>query len=170
MRTNLRVLAARFNRFDQWLSDRLGRLGPPLLRLAMVVVFIGFGVLKPLGVSPAEPLVLATADAMQPLMPVALAPATFLHIVGWWEVAIGLCLLWRPLIRVAIPLLFAQMAGTFMPLVLLPELCYQPDSFAPTMEGQYILKNLVLIAAALVIGGTVRATAGSDVGGRADQG
>lgn len=54
----------------------------------------------------------------------------------------------------AIALLFMQMVGTFMPLVLLPEVVYQGNQFyRPTMEGQYIVKNLLVISAALVVGG-----------------
>ncbi len=49
-----------------------------------------------------------------------------------------------------------QMVGTFMPLVVLPDVVFQQIPYAPTMEGQYIIKNLVIISAALVIGGTVR--------------
>ena len=48
------------------------------------------------------------------------------------------------------------MPDTFLPLVLLPSVCFTEVPFAPTLEGQYIMKNLVLIAAAMVIGGTVR--------------
>jgi uncharacterized membrane protein YkgB len=50
-----------------------------------------------------------------------------------------------------------QMVGTFLPLILLPEITWQ-HLFIPTMEGQYIIKNLVLITAAIVVGGTVRHT------------
>ena len=65
----------------------------------------------------------------------------------------------RPLIRVAIFLLFLQMPGTFLPLVLLPHTCFEKIPWLPTLEGrQYIIKNLVLISAALVVGGTVRST------------
>ena len=83
-------------------------------------------------------------------------PAIFVPLLGWWEVAIGVCLLVRPLIRVAILLLFLQMPGTALPLLLLPEVCFIEAPFALTLEGQYIVKNLVLISAALVIGGGVR--------------
>ena len=70
--------------------------------------------------------------------------------------AIGITLCFRPLIRVALLLLFFQMPGTFLPLVLLPDVCFTDLPVGLTMEGQYIVKNLVLISAALVIGGTVR--------------
>ena len=69
---------------------------------------------------------------------------------------IGLCLLYRPLIRVGILLLFLQMPGTFLPMVLLPEVVFVTFPFELTVEGQYIVKNLVIIGAALVVGGTVR--------------
>jgi hypothetical protein len=79
-------------------------------------------------------------------------------IIGWWEVAIGVAFLFRRTIRIAIALLFLQMVGTFMPLVLLPEITFQAGRlpFAPTLEGQYIIKNLMIISAALVVGGTLR--------------
>jgi hypothetical protein len=104
--------------------------------------------LKPLGLSPAEALVKRT---------VYFLPAdVFFPILGWWEVAIGAALLFRPLVRLALFLLFAQMVGTFLPLVVLPEVVWTNFPFALTTEGQYIIKNLVLIGAALVVGGTVR--------------
>ena len=64
-------------------------------------------------------------------------------------------------IRIAIALLALQMVGTLMPLIFLPEVTFQTEllPYGPTMEGQYIIKNLMIISAALVVGGTVR---GSD--------
>jgi hypothetical protein len=62
----------------------------------------------------------------------------------------------RPLNRLAIALLFLQMGGTFLPLVILPDATWLRFPYAPTLEGQYILKNLVIIGSALVIGSTVR--------------
>jgi hypothetical protein len=69
---------------------------------------------------------------------------------------IGLCLLYRPLIRLGIVLLFVQLPGTFLPIVLLPEVVFTTFPYGLTVEGQYIIKNLVIIGAALVIGGTLR--------------
>jgi len=41
-----------------------------------------------------------------------------------------------------------------MPLIFLPEVVYQKNNvFLPTMEGQYIIKNLMIISAALIVGG-----------------
>ena len=79
----------------------------------------------------------------------------FFPILGVWEVLIGLFLLYRPTIRAGLFLLFLQMPGTAMPLLLLPDVCFAAFPFGLTLEGQYIIKNLVLIGAAIVIGGTV---------------
>ncbi len=150
-----------FDTLDRRISRTMARWGIPLLRGALAVIFVWFGVLKPLGASPAAPLVLATVEWM-PL----LAPETWLAVIGWWEVAIGLCFLWTPAVRVAIALLALQMVGTFLPLVLLPDVTFQAGRFpwAPTVEGQYIFKNLLIIAAALVVGGTVRREGREEIG------
>ena len=123
----------------------LDRAGLPALRWALALVFVWFGLLKPLAASPADDLVKRTIYW--------LPPETFLPVLGWWEAAIGLCLLWRPLTRLGLLLLFLQMPGTFLPLFILPEVCFRRFPFELTMEGQYIVKNLVLIAAAIVVGG-----------------
>jgi uncharacterized membrane protein YphA (DoxX/SURF4 family) len=137
----------------------MARSGIPVLRAALGVVFVWFGLLKPLGLSPAEPLVLATVS----WMPV-LDPRGWLAVIGWWEVAIGVTFLFRRTLRIAVALLFLQMVGAFMPLAILSDVTFQAGRvpYAPTMEGQYIIKNLVLIAAALVVGGTVRHRPRSD--------
>ncbi|TVR88385.1 MAG: hypothetical protein EA416_13510 [Trueperaceae bacterium] len=146
-------LRRRFDRVDRWVAARMARWGIVLLRSALGIVFVWFGLLKPLGLSPAEPLVLATV-AWMPL----LDAYGWLAVIGWWEVAIGVTFLFRSTLRIAVALLFLQMVGAFMPLVILSDVTFQAGRFpyAPTMEGQYIIKNLVIIAAALVLGGTVR--------------
>ena len=138
---------------DRKITAFMRRWGVLALRVSLGIVFVWFGILKPLGLSPAAPLVLATVDWM-PLF----EPKSWLAVIGWWEVAIGVMFLFRPTIRIAIALLAMQMVGTFMPLVMLPAVTFQEGMFpyGPTMEGQYIVKNLLIISAALVIGGTVR--------------
>ena len=146
-------LKRRFDVVDRHIAGFMRGWGTVLLRFSLAVVFIWFGILKPLGLSPAEQLLRATV-AWIPL----LDPSTWVWVIGWWEVAIGVTFLFRRTLRLAIALLALQMVGTFMPLVLLPEVTFQAGRFpyALTTEGQYIIKNLVIIAAALVIGGTVR--------------
>lgn len=133
---------------DATIAATMDRWGIPVLRVAVAIVFIWFGALKIVGISPAADLVAAT---------VYLVPAAvFVPILGVWEVLIGLSLLYRPLIRLGILLLFLQLPGTFLPLVLVPEAVFFAFPYALTVEGQYIVKNLVIIGAALVIGSTVR--------------
>ena len=142
-----------FDSIDNRISALMRRSGHSALRYSLAVIFVWFGILKPFGLSPAEPLVLLTVE----WMPV-FEPRTWLSIIGWWEVAIGALFVFRPTLRFAIGLLALQMVGTFMPLVLLPAVTFQEGRvpFGLTMEGQYIVKNLLIIAAAMVIGGTVR--------------
>ncbi|WP_123624351.1 DoxX family protein [Halorubrum sp. CSM-61] len=143
-----RTARERFDRVDREITRQMNRLGIPALRVALGIVFVWFGGLKVIGGSPAADLVAAT---------VYVVPAElFVPILGVWEVLIGLCLLYRPLIRVGILLLFLQMPGTFLPIVLLPEVVFVTFPHELTVEGQYIIKNLVIIGAAIVVGGTVR--------------
>lgn len=146
-------LPSALDRIDQLIARFMRRWGTVALRYSLAAIFIWFGLLKPLGLSPAEGLLLATVD----WMPV-LSPRGWLHLIGWWEVLIGVTFLFRATIRLAIALLAMQMLGTFLPLIMLPEVSFQEGRlpYGLTLEGQYIVKNLLIISAALVIGGTVR--------------
>jgi uncharacterized membrane protein YkgB len=138
---------------DEAIASFMRRWGTLALRVSLAIIFVWFGLLKPLGQSAATTMVKATVH----WMPV-FSPDTWVAIIGWWEVAIGVTFLFQKTIRIAIALLALQMVGTFLPLVILPEVTFQPGGYpyAPTMEGQYIIKNLLIISAALVVGGTVR--------------
>jgi len=138
----------RLDPLDQTIASFMDRVGVRLLRISLAVVFIWFGGLKLIGMSPAADLVRATVYWM-PF-------EVFFPILGVWEVAIGVFLLYRPTIRIAILLLFLQMPGTALPLVILPDVVFTQFPFGLTLEGQYIIKNLALVSAALVIGGTAR--------------
>lgn len=136
------------DRLDQQIVAWMRSHGLVFLRVSLAIVFIWFGLLKPLGASPANDLVARTVYWVD--------PSWFIPVLGAWEVLIGVCMLVRPLIRVSILLLALQMPGTFLPLVLLPDVCFVHVPWAPSLEGQYIIKNLVLISAAIVIGGSLR--------------
>ncbi|MCL9813026.1 DoxX family protein [Natranaeroarchaeum aerophilus] len=138
----------RFETIDQEIAAWMDRWSLPILQFGLGVVFIWFGALKVFGVSPAGDLVAATVYVVPPEL--------FVPVLGVWEVLIGICLLYKPLIRVGILLLALQMPGTFLPLVLLPDVAFVTFPHALTVEGQYIIKNLVIIGAALVVGSTVR--------------
>jgi uncharacterized membrane protein YkgB len=133
--------------FDIKLINLLNKISLPVLRISLAVTFIWFGALKPFSDSPAEDLIEKTVYWFN--------PEVFVPILGYWEMAIGLCLIFTPLIRVGLFLLALQMPGTFLPLVLLPEVCFTNFPFELTLEGQYIIKNLVLIGAGLVVGSKV---------------
>lgn len=138
---------------DRRIAGFMHRWGEVALRASLATIFIWFGVLKPFGLSPAEDVVKKTA-AWMPFF----VPDVWLAVIGWWEVAIGVTFIFHKTIRLAIALLALQMVGTFLPLVILPEVTFQPGHipYAPTLEGQYIIKNLLIISAALAVGGTVR--------------
>ena len=139
----------RFKRLDQRIAGWMGRYGQSVLRIALGVIFIWFGGLKLVpGLSPAEELVRATV----PFLPGHI----FMPFLGVWEIAIGLGFLTGRALRITILLLFLQMPGTISPVFLLPDQVFTAFPFGLTLEGQYIVKNLVLIAAALVIGSSVR--------------
>jgi len=132
-------------KFDLKLITFLNRVSLPALRISLGAIFIWFGVLKLFGNSPANDLITKTVYWFN--------PDVFIPILGIWEAAIGLCLLVPSFIRVGLFLLALQMPGTFLPLVLLPEVCFVSIPFNLTLEGQYIVKNLVLIGAAMAVGG-----------------
>jgi len=138
---------------DQRIASLMARVGVPALRISLAIIFIWFGLLKPLGLSPAGPLVESTVSWMP-----FFTPTQWVGVIGWWEVLIGVTFLFKGTLRVAIALLALQMTGTFLPLVMLPDVAFQAGlyPFVPTIEGQYIIKNLLIISAALVVGGTVR--------------
>src|SRR3954466_5518029 len=133
-----------------WMAAR----GILLLRVSLGIVFLWFGALKFLpAYSPAEELAGVTIAKLTFGL---IEPNAAVGLLAVWETAIGLALVLGVHLRLALGLLFLQMAGTLTPLALFPSLTFTTFPFAPTMEGQYILKNLVLISAAIVVGATMR--------------
>ena len=132
----------------------MARHGVTLARVSLGVVFFWFGLLKFIpGMSPAEGLAARTVERISGGL---VGPRAALLILASWEVLIGLGLLSGRLLRVTLLLLFLQMPGTLLPLVLFPGETFTRFPWAPTLEGQYIIKNLVLVSAAIVVGATVR--------------
>jgi uncharacterized membrane protein YphA (DoxX/SURF4 family) len=131
---------------DQKLITWFGRNAVPLARGVLFVIFFWFGVLKILGVSPATSLVLALYDRTIPFIPFDIFYVSF----ALFEMLIGILFLIPKATRLVVALLFVHMLTTFLPLVLLPKETWQ-GVLAPTLEGQYILKNLALIALAIII-------------------
>jgi len=143
-----------FDNLDRKVTMALAAAAVPLLRIALGIVFLWFGALKLVpGLSPAQDLATRTIDVLTfGLVPAAVS----LPALALWEVLIGLGLLSGRFLRATLLLLAVQMLGTMTPLLLFPTETFTVVPIAPTLEGQYIIKNLVLVAAAMVIGGTVR--------------
>lgn len=138
-----------YDRLDRAITHWMAAYGLTITRLGMGVVFLWFGALKLApGLSPAEDLVRNTIYFVDPDL--------FLPVLALWEMVIGLGLLVGKYLRATLFLLFAQMIGTALPLVILPEVVWSSFPFGLTLEGQYIVKNLVIIGSAIVLGGTVR--------------
>jgi uncharacterized membrane protein YphA (DoxX/SURF4 family) len=148
------TIESRFDRIDRRITAWMADHGVLLLRIALGVVFLWFGALKLVpGLSPAEDLAGRTIEALT----LGIVPASVaLPVLALWEVAIGLGLLIGRWMRVTLLLLFVQMAGTVTPLFLFPSETFSQFPLVPTLEGQYIIKNIVLVAAAIVLGATVR--------------
>jgi uncharacterized membrane protein YphA (DoxX/SURF4 family) len=144
----------RFNRMDRRITRWMAERGLLLLRIALGIVFVWFGALKLIpGASPAETLAGQTIERLTGGM---MAAQTAVPVLALWEVAIGIGLFVGRFMRVTLLLLFAQMLGTITPLVLFPAETFTQFPWAPTLEGQYIIKNVVIVAAAIVLGATVR--------------
>ena len=139
----------RFSTIDQKITLWMRRWSTLAIRISFGIIFIWFGILKPFDISSAESLLKATVV----WLPFG-TPDFWLSVIGWWEVIIGITFLFPRTTKIAIALLFLQMFGTFMPLIVLPELTFQNGNFfTPSLEGQYIIKNVMIISAALVLGG-----------------
>jgi len=143
-----------FDQVDRRLTHWMARNGILLLRLSVGIVFLWFGFLKFFpGLSPAEGLASRTIVTLSFGL---LSAKSAVLILAVWECLIGLGLISGFFLRGTLFLLWMQMAGTITPLFLFPNECFTMVPFAPTLEGQYIIKNIVLISAGIVIGATVR--------------
>lgn len=139
------------------------------LRISMGAVLFGFGVLKYFpGVSPAEDLARVTTHLLSfGLVPAMVPSGVAMVLLATLECTIGVLLLSGRWLRLAICLLVVQLAGILSPVVLLPGRIFAGPYHMPTLEGQYVLKNVILLAAAMVIAATIRGAALNDRGSQA---
>lgn len=132
---------------DQSIGEAVGKGAIPLLRLSLALVYIWFGALKLAGVSPVASLVAQTAHPVPKKIAVPL--------MGLWELVIGLGLLLRLALRPTLLLLFLQITGTFMTAIRRPQRIFQANNpLLLTKEGEFLLKNLVLLSAGLAVAGS----------------
>ena len=139
------------NSIDHKLIRFCNKISIPFARLAIFVVFFWFGALKVVGLSPASALVQALFETTMPIMSFSL----FIVLFGVLEMVIGLLFLLPGAERAVLPVLFFHMATTFMPLVFLSSETWS-GFLVPTLEGQYIIKNVLIIALAIVVASQLR--------------
>lgn len=143
----------RLRRIDETSREWMRRHGILLLRISLGIVFFWFGLLKFFpDLSPAETLVQKTVEVLTFGL---VTPSVGIHAVATLECLVGLGLLLGARLRAVLLLLGLQMIGAMSPIFLFPEQVFVRVPFVPTLEGQYILKNIVLISAAIVIGATL---------------
>jgi uncharacterized membrane protein YkgB len=136
-------------RIDQKIIGFMSSYAVLIIRVSLGIVFVWFGLLKVIGVSPVFDL----ASHVVYWVP----PELFVPLLGIWEIVIGVGLLLGKVLRVILSLLFLQLAGTFLVLIIRPEVAFQGGNpLFLTTEGEFVIKNLVLIGAGLAVGGTVR--------------
>jgi len=150
----MKKLQSLYHAIDRKLTRWMAQHGIFFLRISLGVVFLWFGVLKFFpGLSPAAGLATSTLEKLSfGLIP----PDTALSLLAVWETLVGLGLIFGLFMRATLLLLFLQMLGTITPIFLFPNQVFTRIPYAPTLEGQYIIKNLILISAGLTIGATVR--------------
>lgn len=133
------------SRIDDRLIPVLRRWSIPVLRVSLGLVFIWFGALKIVGTTPVHELVASVVYWVD--------PDWFVPALGVVEVVVGLGLLFRIGLRLVLAVLFAQLVGTFLVFIFLPDVAFQEDNLLLlTTEGEFVVKNVVLLAAAMTVG------------------
>ena len=140
---------SRLTPIDDTIIRFLKRWSIIVLRVSVAVVFIWFGALKVFDVTPVSDLVADTVYWVN--------PDWFVPLLGVFEIVVGASLLTRRALRVMLGLFALQMVGTFLVLVVQPDVAFQDGNpLLLTVEGEFVIKNLVLLSAGMVVGATVR--------------
>lgn len=135
-----------FKHLDRFLIHHMSKWGITYLRIALAIVFLWFGALKIAGVSP----VVGMLEKTWEFVPTNI----FVMILGVVEILIGIGLIAKKCLRTTLGLLWLQMAGTLVTPFLSPDMFFSHGNpLLLTLEGEFVMKNFVLIAAGLVIGG-----------------
>ena len=129
--------------FDKKVGKKLSGFAMPMLRVSLGIVYLWFGLLKVFNVSPLAP----TIEASYFFLPF---PST-LVVLGVWEALIGLGLIFKKFVRTTIVSLWCQIIGVFGSAILAPFIYFKANPLVLTLEGEFLIKNLILLAASLVI-------------------
>jgi len=141
------------DRITSEFGPRLDKLsythGPVALRVSIGIVFFWFGALKCFpSVSPAETIAVDTLTTLT----FGLIPTRTLAVgLAAFEIAIGICFVSGVYRKLALPLLIAHMVGTSLPFFMFPSQLFADSPLVPTLLGQYILKNIIILSAAIVL-------------------
>ena len=141
-------MRAKIEKIDRFIVRCFRRYGHWLHRVSLGLLFIWFGLLKPFGHKTTSSLLAHVVYWGR--------PDTIVLILGWWEVLIGICLIFRRLVRMAVALLLVRLVGVVLAFVLKADVCWEHYPLAPTPEGQYLIKDLVIFFATIAIAGMVR--------------
>lgn len=136
-----------FSGIDAGITGWAQRMSGPLGRFALFLIYAWFGALKVFGMSPASRMVL---ELQHRTLPALIGDHTFMVVFGLFEILIGVLFVIPRAERVALVLFAAHMVMTVLPLFCLPHMAWT-GWFVPTLEGQYIIKNIALIAIAVSI-------------------
>ena len=140
-------------KLDNYVSNFMRKYGIVLLRISIGIVFFWFGILKFFpNISPAQDIATQTINILTFGL---IQNSTALFILALWETLIGIGLIFGKYLKLILFLLFSQMLGTLTPLFLFPNETFACFPLVPTLEGQYIIKNLILISAGLVVGASL---------------
>lgn len=131
--------------YDRLIIETMYKWGIRSLRISLGIVFLWFGLLKIMNETPVEELIRNTYGF--------LPQEEFIAFLGAWEIVIGLGLIFKVYLRAVLVLLWMQMAGIFTSVILAPSIFFLGNPLYLTLEGEFVVKNLVLIAASIVIGG-----------------
>ena len=137
-------------KFFDYLRENIEKRGTDILRISVGVVFLWFGFLKFfIDISPAEEIASRTISLLTfDLMP----PEVSMPFLAVIECVIGIGILTNKYMQFVIPVLYVQMAGTILPLFVFPNETWEIFPIVPTLLGQYIIKNSVLISAGIILG------------------
>ncbi|MFP4288818.1 MAG: DoxX family protein [Bacteroidales bacterium] len=139
----------RIAKLENEILNWMAKNGITLLRISIGIIFLWFGFQKFFpGISSAEDIATRTIDVIS--LGVVKSPFS-MPILATWETLIGLGFLTGKFMRATFILMILQMAGTLFPLLVFPQETFHFPPFVPSLEGQYILKNIIIITGAMVI-------------------
>jgi uncharacterized membrane protein YkgB len=143
------------SRTETALTKLAAGYGVPALRVTLALTFLWFGALKVTGDTPVGGFVAGTVDWIP-----GVSGTWFVPFLGVVEVLLGAALLFGRGLRVVLPLLFAHLGGTLLALVTQPQVTFQGGNpLVLTTEGEFVVKNLILLSAVLVLYGLRRVRA-----------